>query len=400
MIKIGKVHKNLLIPIFGGVLYLPFFLIREKTELQDHYIIFGICSSIGMCFAIIPLLISRILMKKSMMNKNEKNKFKSVNDIEIPLIYNKSSEEIKRYKFLFIFLSSLTDFLQSLLAILVYDDSITVNFWLLDIIFLSFLSYKLLDMQIYKHQIISMLLIIILGIIIDLTFGSLKELFNKILYFLLRSFCEFFYSLSQILNKYSMEIKFSPPYEVCLFIGIYTFFFYLIGLIISSNLSCDYKFCIIEDEKSNTSYFDNFSLYIDKINLKEMFFFILEMIILGLINILSILTIKYFTPCHAIIILVIGRIILAIRRFFIEIKLKDIIYIFILILILLVLLVYIEVIELHFCDIQKNTKENIEKRGDLETKKDFIQIESINNDDDNDENDESVQYSSRNSSAF
>ena len=124
------------------------------------------------------------------------------------------------------------------------------------------------------------------------------------------------------------------------------------------------------------------------------------MIILGLINILSILTIKYFTPCHAIIILVIGRIILAIRRFFIEIKLKDIIYIFFLILILLVLLVYIEVIELHFCEIQKNTKENIEKRGDLETKKDFIQIESINNDDDNDENDESVQYSSRNSSAF
>ena len=59
-----------------------------------------------------------------MANKIEKNKSKSSNDIEIPLIYNKSTEEIKRFKFIFIFFSSLTDFTQSLLAIIVYDESI------------------------------------------------------------------------------------------------------------------------------------------------------------------------------------------------------------------------------------------------------------------------------------
>lgn len=398
MIKIGKVDKKLFLPILGGILYLPFYLIREKTELQNHYIIFGICSSFGMFLAIIPLLISRILMKRSMANKIEKNKSKSSNDIEIPLIYNKSTEEIKRFKFIFIFFSSLTDFTQSLLAIIVYDESIIINFWVIDIIFLSLLSYKLLNIEIYRHQILSMILIIIFGIIMDLSYGSLKEFFHNIGYFLLRIFCEFFFSLSQILNKYSMDIKFSPPYEVCVFIGMYTFFFYLIGLFISSNLPCNHKFCVVEDEKSNNNYFDNFKLYTNKINGKEMIYFVLEMILLGLINILNILTIKYFNPCYSIIILVIGRIVLIIRQFFIEIKTRDIVNIFILILIFLVLLLYAEIIELNFCGIHKNTKENIEKRGDLEVEKDCIQTESINSDEDNNENIENSEPSSYESS--
>ena len=67
------------------------------------------------------------------------------------------------------------------------------------------------------------------------------------------------------------------------------------------------------------------------------------------------------------IILIIGRMILTIEKLFSEIDLYNIIYIIILIFIFFGLIVYLEIIELNFCGIQKNTKDNIEKRGDIDT---------------------------------
>ena len=147
MIKIGKVDKKLLLPIFSGILFLPFTLIVRQSEIKSHYLIFSLCSSIGMSFSIIPLLISRIKMRKAMKNKHNYNKEnkkkkdnkKNKNDIEIELIYNKGSEEIKKYKFFYIFLSSLTDFLQTIIATITYNYKIKVNFWLSDIFY--FYSY-------------------------------------------------------------------------------------------------------------------------------------------------------------------------------------------------------------------------------------------------------------------
>ena len=366
MIKIGKVDKKLLIPLFNGILFLPFTLIVRHSEVKRHTLILSLCSSIGMSFSIIPLLISRIKMRKAMTNKNNKENKKHKNDIEIELIYNKSSEWIKKYKFFYIFLSSLTDFLQTIIATITYNYKIKVNFWLLDFLFLSLLSYIILNIKLFKHQILSITIIVILGVILDFLFGSLLELNNNKSYFCLRIFCEFCFSFSQIINKYCMEYKFSRPYEVCLFIGIYTFCFFLISLIISSKFPCKHSFCYLLDEKTNLKYFDNFILYYEKINLKEIILIIIEIIILGLINILTILTIKYFTPFHSVIIFVIGRILLTFEKFFEETTLYDIIYIIILILILFNVLVYIEIIVLNFCGMQKYTKDNIEKRGELD----------------------------------
>lgn len=379
MIKIGKVDKKLLLPIFNGILFLPFTLVLKKTEVKNHNLIFSICSSIGMSFSIIPLLISRVKMRKAMTNKQKKNKKykKNKSDIEIELIYNKGSEEIKKYKFFYIFLSSLTDFLQSIIAAITYDYEIKVNFWLLDILFLSLLSYIILNIKLVKHQIFSISIIIILGIILDFLFGSILEL--NFGYFCLRIFCEFCFSFSQIINKYCMEYKFSRPYEVCLFIGIYTFCFYLISLILSSNCPCKHTFCGLTDKKKNLKYFDNFKMYYDKINVTEIILVIFEIIILGLINILTILTIKYFTPFHSVIILVIGKILITSEALFEIATLYNIVYIIVLILILFFVLVYIEIIVLNFCGIQKYTKDNIEKRGELDTELTLNNYDERNN---------------------
>ena len=402
MIKIGNVDKKLFLPILAGILYFPLYIIIDYSEVQSHYIIFCLCSSLGMCLSFIPLIISRINMKKSMENKIEKHKQKNNNSIEINLIYNKISDEIKRYKFFFIFISALTDFSQSIIATLTITYSIKVNFWLLDIFFLSFLSYFILNIKLLKHQILSMIIIISLGVILDLFFGNLFDFFTHFGYFLSRIFCEFSFSFSQIINKYCMEFKFSPPYEVCSFIGIYTLVFYLISLIISTYIPCNSNFCSIEDE--NNKYFDNFKIYIHKINLKEFFLFFLEMIIFGLINILTILTIKYFTPFHSIIILIIGRIISEVQKIIKVRELYDILYFIILILILFSLLVFLEIIILNFCGIQKYTKTNIEKRGEediiltLKNEKSDESLGSIN--DENESENYKSSTLSRNSSVL
>ena len=367
MIKIRKVDKKIFIPISAGLLYFPFFLIRKNNEVKNHWIISSLCSSMGMILSFIPLILSRLNMKKAMSKKNLmlKEKIKT-NDIEISLIYNKGSDEIKRKKFYYIFLSSILDCLQTLLITINYNKVVKVNFWLLDLLFISALSYLILNVKLFKHQIISMILINIFGVILDFLFGNLIELFNNIGYFLLRIFIEFCFSLSLIINKYCMEFKFSPPYEICFFIGLYTFCFYLIILIFASLIPCNLAICIIKDENNNKYYFDNFLIYISKINIKEFILFLIEMIIVGLINILTILTIKYYTPCHVIIILIFGRILILIENFFVNIELYNIISLIIMALTFFILLIYTEIVILNFCDIQKNTKQNIEKRSDLD----------------------------------
>ena len=369
MIKIGKIDKLLLLPVSGGLIFIPSTLILKYTEVQNHSIILSLCSSLGMMLSLIPLLISRINMKRAMSNKKIKHQIKKENKIEIPLIYNKNNREIKAHKFIYIFISSLADFIQTIIETTIFNYQIKVNFWLLDLLFLAIISYLLLRLKLYKHQILSMSMIIILGILLDLIFGSLKELFNNFWYFLSKIFSEFCYSLSLVLNKYCMEFKFSPPYEVCLFIGLFTFFFYLIILIISSLISCNdnFDFCNLKDEKTGLKYFDSFTIYTSKIDLKEFFLLIIEVINIGYINISIILTIKYFTPYHSMIIVILGRMILTIEKLFSGIDLYNIIYIILLIFIFFGLIVYLEIIELNFCGIQKYTKDNIEKRGDIDT---------------------------------
>lgn len=399
MIKIGKIDKKLIIPILAGILYLPFYIISEKMILQNHFIIFSLCSAMGMILSIIPLLISKYNMKRAMSNKtiNKINK----KTVEIQLIYNKSSDEIKRYKHFYLFLSSITDFLQSIIAVITFQANIRVNFCLFDIIFISILSYVVLNIKLLKHQIISMTIIVISGLIVDFFIGNLRDLLNNFGYILLRLFCEFSFSFTQIINKYCMDYKFVSPYEVCFFLGIFTFIYYLISLIISSNVSCHLNFCYLED-KNKKKYFDKFSIYIENVDKKESFYFILEMIILSLINILTLLTIKYFTPFHSIIILIIGRINFTIDKFIDgNSKLEDIIHIILFIFILFGLLIYFEIIILNFCGIQTNTKDNIEKRGILDTN---MTINDDNNSREdtlteiNEINEES--YSSHNSSIF
>jgi hypothetical protein len=103
MIKIGKIDKLLLLPFSGGLFFIPFTLGLKYTEVRNHSIVLSLCSSIGMVLSFIPLLISRINMRRSMSNTNPSPKIKNGIKIKIPLKLNKNNSEIKAHKFLYIF---------------------------------------------------------------------------------------------------------------------------------------------------------------------------------------------------------------------------------------------------------------------------------------------------------
>ena len=73
----------------------------------------------------------------------------------------------------------------------------------------------------------------------------------------------------------------------------------------------------------------------------------------------------------------------------------------IMVLTLVGLLVYVEIIVLNFCDIQRNTKGNIDERGQLDTlisEKDINHEENIEDININNKNEEDSRESSRSSS--
>ena len=63
MIKIGKIDKKLIFPVFAGILYFPFYFISERSAIKSHYLMNSLCSAMGMSLSIIPYLISKYNMK-------------------------------------------------------------------------------------------------------------------------------------------------------------------------------------------------------------------------------------------------------------------------------------------------------------------------------------------------
>ena len=104
-------------------------------------------------------------------------------------------------------------------------------------------------------------------------------------------------------------------------------------------------------------------------------------------NIFTLLTIKYFTPSHAVILLIIGEISFAfdsIKNF------KLFVTIIIYCIILFMILIFTEIIELNFWNLRKNTKKNISERTLTESEIPLINDEENCKDDSLYEGDDSI----------
>ena len=372
IISFGNINKKILFAIFGGIfkllsdLLIKFLRKSKKIEIREHPFILGINAGLGYCISFIPFLI----FKRNYDYLNQKNF-----DVDEKLIYNETNDyflEKREKKFRPWLIIAFCDFFQKLLSFIYIS---LYNFWMFDILFILIFSHFILKVKLYKHHFISLMLIIIFGIIINIIYNIYEEISEEFFFKILNTFIiEIIFSLQIVVAKYAMEYKLSSPYEICLFEGVFILVINLILLIIFTFIPMSEIKYIKNTKYEGKMYIDNFFQYFSKISYIEVISFIIIMLGRFGFNIFCLLIIKYFTPSHSIIILIIGEVYFAFNdleplwRVFIEY--------FIYALLIFVMLVFLEIIEINLWGLQKNTERNISLRaGQIESIMDDVETE-------------------------
>ena len=372
IISFGNINKKILFAIFGGIfkllsdLIVKFLRKSKKIEIREHPFILGINAGLGYCISFIPFLI----FKRNYEYLKQKNF-----DVDKKLIYNETDDyflEKREKKFRPWLIIAFCDFFQKLLSFIYIS---LYNFWMFDILFILIFSHFILKVKLYKHHFISLMLIIIFGIIINIIYNIYEEISEEFFFKILNTFIiEIIFSLQIVVAKYAMEYKLSSPYEICLFEGVFILVINLILLIIFTFIPMSEIKYIKNTKYEGKMYIDNFFQYFSKISYIEVISFIIIMLGRFGFNIFCLLIIKYFTPSHSIIILIIGEVYFAFNdleplwRVFIEY--------FIYALLIFVMLVFLEIIEINLWGLQKNTERNISLRaGQIESIMDDVETE-------------------------
>ena len=364
-ISIGTIDIKFLIPVVGGLVGLIYRIfivkspklgiIKQNPFLRSMYVTFG------MILALIPLLIIKYKSKVGNDGQIIKSEYlKQLKDSKDAI------KKTKCKKFRFILYSTIFDFLQTLLAIL-FILNIVYNLWIFDIIIMSLFSFLILKTKYYKHQFISMFIIVVLGFGLNIIkYFQLDDIEDKLNAFdiFIHLISEIIYCLVLVIRKYNMEINYCNPYELCFLEGVLLIIFYSICLGI---------FCRYELSVYGIPHPDNLIQYFDEYDYND-FIVCLAIIITHFIYSISIiLTCDYFTPIHILIISIINE---SIRHLIPDSNWTlNILGIFILLLITITFLVFIEVIEINICNLSYNTKKNIE----LIAKKDALIEYDYNN---------------------
>ena len=377
LISIGQLNINIIYPIVAGILkFIAKYIINNKSlniNLSDHPLIMSIASSFGMSFSFILLIIYR---KKNKMSEDTKidipmqdNKDTRKNSFHFIYIYNDQLDIINYDKYKYILLTSIMDFITTIINFKFCYD-IQINMWIFDILFLSLFSYLIIQMKIYRHHYISIILIILAGI--GLNIIIIIKLFNssikKIIHILIKFLHEIACSLLYVLVKFTMEKKFSSPFAMCFYQGFICLVLYLLYLPINIFVKLD-----------------DLQQFKEDFNLNDLFSIMTFVIIQFGYNIFFFITIKNCTTCHIMIIIIIGEL----SQYIIDKEKLGNIYftiiICLLIFILFMSLIFNEILEINCCEMEKNTKKNIAIRSRTESTIDLYGDDDEDEDEDNEE---------------
>lgn len=213
------------------------------------------------------------------------------------------------------------------------------------VVFIAIVAYFLLKYKYYIHNIISLIAFIIMGIFIDIILEKFQEEFSGRSSTIIAIY--FFELIVEVLNfcyqKYMIDILFHYFYNVVFALGLDLFICNTIGIL--------FYFSSEELKASLLDSFDDWGLLIPR--------FIINMIFQFSYFLLRILTLVYFTPTHLLICLSLSKFIAVLINHDDSIKYLSIIpFLFQ----FFSLMIYLEIIELNFCGLNKNTKRNIQKR--------------------------------------
>ena len=217
----------------------------------------------------------------------------------------------------------------------------------LEIIVLLVISWLCLKYKYYIHNLISLVSFCFFSVIIDLVPGNLQQLQPKDGYY---AFVIIFEDLFYCFMKWMMDRKYHKYWDIIFFQGIFFFIYIIIATIIRIK---------IDGIDFIKNYFSK-----DEIGAVSAIFFY-NVFIGGLIQqILNVLIIYNFTPNHMLIAYGINK-----MKKILSVETENNIQFFCLIPFffqLLSLLFYLEILELNFCGLNKNTKRNIQLRERME----------------------------------
>ena len=365
IIESGILNYKLLITLLYPISYqISFYVTQKKTPpLYDCFINSISYLLAGLIYLII--LHRSNIIKKSTTLKNFEGKLVAVNQVYIENQRNIKKRKIKEIFSIFLlsFIFTIPIFIESYVEKKIYLK-LTFSLGIVSyIIFNVFFSYLFLNSKLYKHQIISLIIIIfclIICLFIDII-QIMKETvdFDIFLVSILYLIVTFgLYSLYDILIKLHLETYSGDPYQLMFYIG----FFSLILITIIDLFYYFFKIYIFGKDVINEIN-DNFSF-------RYILLIIFDILVGFLWQSGIFLTIYYFTPCHLIISEIFceyfAKLIAWIIKKLIDVWYIKMIYSFLYFIMLISSLIYNEVIIIKFCSMEENTYKYIALRQKIE----------------------------------
>lgn len=375
IIVFGNINIKLLIPLCAGIIKFIYTKIASYSKFTQHAFIICLSSSFGMSLSLILYFLSLLYFKQITKNKDSLLNLLSYISLSssstYSLEYNNPRKKIRKHQYKLIFLSAFFDLSQTFIISIndfINKISLFLNFWTLEISFISILAYIFLKWKFYKHQILSGVIIIILAFILDSTIGDLSSIGKHLSYFIIETIGSLLFSGVLITEKYLMEFKYINPYKICGLVGFISFWVYLFGLFLSTKFNCKNENTFCKVVYNNKSYVDNFYSYFNiEINIKEIFCLIAFILLTGTYNILCSLTIKFFQPSNVLIIQTINAILKYTDKVIFDFDFEKVFIVVIYLLIIIFLFVFNEIIEINKWGLQENTARNITVRSQIDS---------------------------------
>ena len=245
-VSCGRIDKNIIFPIIP-VLILFFYKLALRNEIIETNPIIYLFSSVSKCLSFIPFLITK-----------KRSKTKYAKDLSDKLV--QQYKKIRCQRFYLILISTIFEYIQTILSqFYVKFDS---NHWAFDILVINFVSFLLLKAKLYRHHYFCLIIISISGIISNIFdyriyFSKNRSFINIILNYIK----DLLLCLGNCIDKYTMDKKYTSPYELCLYNGLFSFCLYL----------ATFGVLVLHDK----TYLDVVVDYFGKMNMNQLLYIIL-----------------------------------------------------------------------------------------------------------------------------
>ena len=360
VITCGKINKKIILIIVGGLVYSLHLYIESESEIfggntNEFPVIYTMMYSICLCLSFSLLLIFNVYSKK----KKDKITSSLIED-KGNIIFEKNDTIKKKIiswkeKLLWIFLVSIIDYIAYLFSSIYWlDNGNYVDTLQTNIIFMSIFAYLILKLKLHKHHYLCISVIIIRSIAYTIIFNVYKKdpsKKNDIVPYIVSFVTEIAFSLTYVMSKYFMLIKYIHPFEIMFFEGIFELFFSIMTLIISSRIGK----------------LDNISHFLEKFKYMEVFILISWIIVNFIYHAILFKVIDIFSPFYIHISILLSEFL----SFFFKLDGLSIgqliFYIISFIVCPFMILVFLEIIELNFCGLSEMTAKNIELRALLDS---------------------------------